>query len=424
MPRIGRSYLLLFTSSVVSNLGDGITLVAFPLLVATLTRDPTTVAGIVVVTRLPWLLFALPVGALTDRLDRKRVMWQANFVRFVAMAGLAAAVAAGEAPIWLLYVLALVVGVAEVFYDNAAQTFLPQIVASSLLPRANGRLIAGETVANQFLGPPLGAALFALAGAIPFAVDAATFALTVPLLLAIPGSFRVAPAEPAATRHLGREILAGLRWLWGHRLIRLLALLLGLVNFSASAVFSVLVLYAQDELGVGDLAFALLITAGAVGAVAGGVSAGRLTDRFGPGPLLVVAYFALAATPVLLGTLPVVGLAVAVMAVEGCAGAVWNVITVSLRQTIIPAPLLGRVNSVYRFIGWGSIPLGALAAGILAALWGVTATYIIIGVGLPLIGLAVARPLLTLVDAASADGLEGDEAAAVQDDGGTGHPAT
>ena len=429
--RLGRPFVLLFTSSTISNLGDGVTIVALPLLVATLTRDPTTVAGLALVSRLPWLLFALPVGALTDRLDRKRVMCQANLFRAAAMGGLAVAVATDTITIWLLYALALLIGIAEVFYDNSAQAFLPQIVAPALLARANGRLFAAATVTNEFAGPPLGALMFSAAVAAPFVLDATSFAVTVPLLWAIAGRFRPATEAGAAPRHLGREIMAGLRWLWSHRLLRLLAILLGLANFANTAAFSILVLFAQDELGASDVEFGLLITAGAVGAVAGGLLAGRVTDRFGSGPALVATFLTFAVVQTSVGLVSQLWVVAALFAVNGVATIVWNVITVSLRQTVIPPALLGRVNSVYRFVGWGAIPLGALAGGLLAAAIGLRGTYVVTGLALVAVGLAAAPLLLRSaaeLDSGATSSLdsvaEGDQAPAVHHDGGAGDPAS
>ena len=428
--RLGRPFQLLFASSTISNLGDGVTIVALPLLVATLTRDPTTVAGLALVSRLPWLLFALPVGALTDRLDRKRVMWQANIFRAAAMGALAAAVATDGITIWLLYLLAALIGVAEVFYDNSAQALLPQIVPAAHLPRANGRLFAAATVTNEFAGPPLGALVFSAAVAAPFLLDAATFAVTVPLLWAIPGRFGPAGEARTAPRHLGREIMTGLRWLWSHQLLRLLAILLGIANFANTAAFSILVLLAQDVLGASDLGFGLLITAGAVGAVAGGLLAGRVTDRFGPGPALVATFFIFAVVQTSVGLISQLWVVAVLFVLNGVATMVWNVITVSLRQTVIPPGLLGRVNSVYRFVGWGAIPLGALAGGLLASALGLRATFVVTGLALVAVGLAAAPLLLRSVNAAEAAGgasldgfAEGDEPTAVHDDGGARDPS-
>ena len=287
-PGLGRRFWLLFTSTTVSNLGDGITVAALPLLVASLTRDPAAVAGVALASRLPWLLFALPVGALTDRLDRRRTMIAANLVRGTVAAALAVVVATGSAEVWMLYVSGFVIGIAEVFYDNAAQTFLPSIVAASQLSTANGRMLTAELVANSFAGPPLGALLFTVAVSLPFLLDAGSFLLTVPLLIVIGGSYRAtgpdtagAGGRTAPRRRLHVEIAEGLRWLWGNQLLRLLAVMLAVANFAGTMGQAIFVLFAQEELEVGDRAFGVLLTAFAVGGVAGGMVASRVHRRAG-----------------------------------------------------------------------------------------------------------------------------------------------
>ncbi len=375
--RARHRFRLLLTASTISNLGDGVTLAALPLLIATLSRDPLVVAGLGVVNRLPWLLFALPVGAVTDRWDRRVIMWRANTVRFAAITSLAVAVAADVHAVWTLYVAAALVGTAEVFYDNAAQTLLPSLVDPRHLHRANGRLGAAELVANGFAGPPLGAALFVIAASLPLFVDAATFGLSALLILAIPGLYR--PPATTAPPRLRAEIKQGLRWLWHHDLIRTLAVLLAITNFAGNAGLSILVLFAQDELGLGDLGFGLLLTAGAAGGVIGALIAGRINDRFGPGPSLLGAYVTIAMALGLVGFTSSPIAAGTLIAVLSFAGMTWNVITVSARQKLIPDELLGRVNSVYRFLGWGAIPIGAGAGGILATLTNLRTVFIATG---------------------------------------------
>lgn len=369
---------MLLGASTASNLGDGVTLAVLPLLIATMSRDPLVIAGLGLVNRLPWLLFALPVGAVTDRWDRRVIMWRANTVRFAVVAALAVAVATDVHAVWTLYLAAALVGTAEVFYDSAAQTLLPSLVDARELHRANGRLGAAELVANGFAGPPLGAALFVVAASLPFFVDAATFGLSALLILAIPGLYRPSVTTTESPR-LTAEIKQGLRWLWHHELIRILAVLLAITNFAGNAGLTILVLFAQDELGLGDVGFGLLLTAGAAGGFVGALVAGRVNKRFGPGPSLLGAYVTIAMALALVGFTSSPVLAGSLIAVLSFAGMTWNVITVSARQKLIPDALLGRVNSVYRFLGWGAIPAGAGAGGILASLTDLRTVFIASG---------------------------------------------
>ena len=369
---LGPEYRKLWTASTVSNLGDGITWVAAPLLAATLTRDPVLVAGLAFAHRLPWLLFTLVSGALVDRLDRRRIMWTADAVRTVMIGLLGLAVYAGLANLPLLYAVFFVLGTAETLFDNASQAILPAVVDRENLEKANGRLFGGQLVANEFAGPPLGGVLFAAAAAAPFLLDAGTFAAAAALVLAMRGSFRPGRAERPRTT-MRAEIFEGLRWLWGQPLLRTLAVMLGIMNAVHAAYTSIFVLFAQDILGLGEVGYGILLTSGALGGLIGSLVADRIIVVFGHGRTLLGSVLLSAAA---LGGTAVTGNAFAVgglFVLVGICAVVWNVITVSLRQAVIPENLFGRVNSVYRLLGWGAIPIGALLGGFLARGLGLTA---------------------------------------------------
>ena len=359
----------------VSNLGDGITLVAGPLLAASLTRDPALVAGLTFAQRLPWLLFSLLSGALVDRLDRRRLMAAVDLFRTVVVGVLGIAVVLGWASLPLMYVAFFLLGTAETLFANASIAIMPAVVPVERLERANGRLFAAELSANEFAGPPIGGALFAAAAALPFLVDAGTFAASAALLLALRGRFRVAAAEGPAGTTIAAEIAEGLAWLLRHRLLLVLAIMLGAGNLTFSATFSVLVLLAQDVLGLGSVGYGVLLTAGGVGGVLGSLLAERVGARLGTGRALFLvllvqgpafAVIALSGNPFVVG---------AMVAVEALAAFVWNVLTFALRQTLIPEGLLGRVTSAYRLVGVGSGALGAVVGGLLAREFGLTAPY-------------------------------------------------
>ena len=370
--RLGPEYRKLWTASTVSNLGDGVTEVAAPLLAATLTRDPVLVAGLAFAHRLPWLLFTLVSGALVDRLDRRRIMWTADAVRTAMIGLLGLAVYAGLANLPLLYAVFFVLGTAETLFDNASQAILPAVVDREKLEKANGRLFGAQLVANEFAGPPLGGILFAAAAAAPFLLDAGTFAAAAALVLAMRGSFRPGRAERPRTT-MRTEILEGLRWLWGQPLLRTLAVMLGIMNAVYAAYSSIFVLFAQDILGLGEVGYGILLTSGAFGGLIGSLVADRIIVFFGHGRTLLgsvlLSAAALGGTAVIENAFVIGGLFVLV----GISAVVWNVITVSLRQAVIPENLFGRVNSVYRLLGWGAIPIGALLGGFLARGLGLTA---------------------------------------------------
>jgi MFS family permease len=371
---LGANYRKLWLAHGVSNLGDGVTIAALPLLAATLTRDPAVFAGVTLAGRLPWLLFALIAGALTDRLDRRRIMGWVQAARFGLVMLLAVAAAGGWASIAMLYALAFALGICETLFDNASQTIMPSLVTREDLERANGRLYAVELVANQFAGPPLGALLFTLAVGLPFILDATTFAAAAVLILTIGGTFRV-EREPAARSSIRSEIAEGLRWLWRNRLLRTLALMLGALNLTETATLAIFPLFALEILEVGEVGYGVLLVAFAVGSFIGTLVADRLIAGVGRGTLLLAVVVSLAAADAVTGissSAIVVGL---MLALIGFCSILWNIITVSLRQTIIPGQLLGRVNSVYRFLGWGAMPIGAVVGGVLAAAYGLRAPF-------------------------------------------------
>lgn len=376
--RLGPGFARLWTAGAISNLGDGVALAALPLLAASLTGSPTTVAAVAAAGALPWLLFSLVGGAIADRTDRRRAMAVVDAFRFAAMGLLAIALAADVATIPLLIIVSFALGCAETVFDNASQALLPSVVAETQLETANGRLEGAQIVANQFVGPPLGAWLFAIAAAAPFALDAATFLAAAGLVLLLRGSFR--PTRDLAATTVRSDIAAGLRWLFAHRLLRSLAIALGVMNMVGMAAMAILVLYARRVLHLGDVEYGFLLTAEAAGAVLGSLVAAGISARFGAGRTLTLAILG-AASSFLIPALWAQPVAVAfALALGGCAGLVWNIITVSLRQTLVPDVLLGRVNSAYRMIGWGTMPVGALLGGVLADAFGLRAPFLVAGV--------------------------------------------
>jgi MFS family permease len=372
---LGPEYRKLWTASTVSNLGDGVTMVAGPLLVASLTRDPVLVAGIAFAQQLPWLLFSLISGALVDRLDRRWVMWTVDGFRTVLLGFLGLAVLLDFVNIPLLYVVFFLMGTAETLFDTASVSILPAVVPSENLEKANGRLFGAQIVSNQLAAPPLGGFLFAVAASVPFILDAGTYAAAAVLVLFMRGKFKAERQEGMPPTTMRAEISEGLRWLWGNKLLRTLAISLGIMNLTSTATISIFVLFAQERLGLGSVGYGVLFTSIAIGGVAGSLLAEYLVGWLGAGTTMRMGLLieAVTAGVIALSREPlVVG---AMLALFGFHAIVWNVITISLRQQIIPERLLGRVNSVYRLLGLGGMSLGALLGGVLARGFGLTAPF-------------------------------------------------
>jgi MFS family permease len=376
---LGLPFWQLWSASTLSNLADGLVKIALPLVAVTLTDSPGLVAGITLAVTLPWLLFALPAGALADRVDRRLAMVTANVVRAAAVAVLAVTLVLGlqssTAAIWALYAVALLLGTAETVYDTCAQSILPQVVPRDRLPRANGRLIAAELTANEFVGPPLGGLLVAAGIAAAFATPAGLWAVAVGALLLLRGSFAVPREEPTTLR---ADVAEGLRYLWRHRLLRTLAAMTGLFNFATNATFAVFVLYAvgpDSAMGLTEVGYGVLFAILAAGSLIGALLADPVIRRLGRSRSLlsgILGGVGVVGAPVLT-TNPLV--IAGAFLVGGLTNALWNVVAVSLRQRITPDRILGRINSSYRLVAWGTRPLGAAAGGLLGELFGLRAVF-------------------------------------------------
>lgn len=355
-----------------SNLGDGLVSLAIPWLASLLTRDALAIAGVALATRLPWLVFSLHAGALTDRFDRRRLMIVANSLRAVVVGGAALAVLFGIMTVPLLYVVGFALGMCEVVFDNTSQTILPGLVPRERLERANGNIMGAQMVIAEFVARPIAGALVGVALSLPFAIDAATAAVSVALIAAIPGRYGAAHDASVPRPRMRTQIAEGLRWLWQHRLLRLLAISLGIMNGMMAGAMATYVLFVQEILLLDGLGFGLLLAGGSLGGLLGSILAPNVTRAIGSGPSLTFGLTApVAALAVIASTSdPIV--AGAGMAAFGFTAIMWNVVTVSLRQTLIPDPLLGRVNSVYRFFGWGAMPIGTLLGGALVSVVEVT----------------------------------------------------
>lgn len=364
-----RNYLCLIGASGATNLADGIASVAFPWLATLLTRDPFLIGLVAFAGRLPWLLVALPAGVVTDRADRRRLIVQADCFRLalaIAVVGLIWMIPDTPAPdiatkfVLALSALAFLLGCAEVLRDNAAQTLMPTVVKHSQLEQANGQLWSVETVLGQFIGPPLAGVLIALSLSSAFVVNAAAFALAAVMVWVISTPPRAAPNR----RAWHAEAIEGLRWLWSRPVLRRLAIALGVVNGLQSLAFVVLVLVSQERLGLSASGFGLLLSAGAAGGVLGGVACPWIAARLGPQHSLTVALGCFVLPFAIIAVADHALIVAAALFLMSFVSTLWNVVTVSYRQRTIPDDLFGRVNSVYRFFGWGTMSLGALLGGI------------------------------------------------------------
>ena len=383
--KLGASYWKLWSATGVSNLGDGIVSIAYPWLASAVTRSPLLIALAAVASRLPWLIFTLHAGVLTDRFDRKKIIVAMDLCR-----GLLTLVVGGVVYLereslpalnelaslsmletnyslyFVIFLSAFLFGLAEVLRDNTAQTLMPAVVDEKDLEKANGRMWSAEALTNSFIGPPIGSFIISIAIFLPFFVDAATFFIAAALIATMKPTVKsFKPEVKSGPINFRSEIKEGFTWLWRHELLRPMAIVLGLLNGIAAMSGAVFILFAQEVLGTTVFIFAILGTAAAVGGILGGLLGPKVSEKIGRGPSLAIALFVTPAMTLLIGFTSLWYLVWIFIAIETFAGVLWNVVTVSLRQSLIPSQLLGRVNSVYRFFAWGTIPIGTLLGGAL-----------------------------------------------------------
>ena len=409
----GRGFARLWAASAVSNVGDGVYGTALPLLAATLTRDPLLVSVVSFAEWLPWLLFGLLSGALLDRWDRRRVMWTVDAARFAVVGGLAVAVLLDRAGIALLATVGFLLGTGQTLVDTGAHSILPALVSRDpqRLERANGRLVGTQVVAQELAGPPAGGFLFSVATWIPFAVDAVSFAAGSALVAGIRGRFGPATADlgDAGRRTtLRAEIAEGLRWLAGHRVLRATAGMVAVVNLLASGGGAVMVLFAQEKLGLNAVGFGLLLSGSAVGGVLGSVVAARLARVVGTAGIVIWTMVLSALAYLVFGLSTGPWLAGAMFGLVGFFTVVFNVVLGSLRQALSPDRLLGRVISAFRLFSYGAVPLGSLLGGLVARTFGLRAPFVVAGVVIPVTAL-LCLPAInarTIADARRAAGID------------------
>lgn len=372
--RLGRSFRWLLAAAIVNNAGDGVALAAGPLLVASQTRDPVLVSMALLSEYLPVLLFGVLGGALADRVDRRRMVALVNLGRSAVLAVLVITIVSGTVNIAVVLVALFVLGTAETFADSASSAILPGLVARRDLGIANARMQGAFLLTNQLLTPPIGAFLFAAGMALPFAANAAAFALGAVLISRVTTSSRGRAGE-GNERGLGAEMIEGIRWLIGHPPMRTLALTILTFNVTYGAAWSVLVLYAGDRLGMDEVGFGLMTTAVAVGGIVGTVSYGRLERRFSLGDIMRVGLLIETGTHLALALTTTPAIALATLVVFGAHAFVWGTTSTVVRQRAVPDELLGRVGGVYRVAITGGLVVGTPLGGLLARSFGITAPF-------------------------------------------------
>ncbi len=372
-PRLGVGFRWLLASSWTSNLGDGFAIAAGPLLVASQTDNAFLVSLAALVQWLPPLVFGLYAGVMSDRLDRRRLVVAVDGLRAVVLVVIAASIVSGTVSIAVVLVSLFLLGTAEVFADNASHTLLPMLVRRDDLAIANARIQTGFITVNQLVGPPLGAALFAVGMAWPFIGQAVLVAAGALLMSRILLPAHGAPTRPA--KAINREIAEGVRWVRHHPAVRTLVLTIFTFNITFGAAWSVLVLYASHRLGLGVVGFGLITTVSALGGFVGTLSYGWITRRVSLGNIMRIGLIIETLTHLGLALTTVPAVAMAIFFVFGAHAFVWGTTSTTVRQRAVPTELQGRVGSVNTVATFGGLVVGSALGGLLAQRFGLTAPF-------------------------------------------------
>jgi MFS family permease len=381
-------FLKLWSAETISQFGSQIDDIAFPL-VAILVLDASAfeVAVLVTVLFLPFIFFTLPAGVWVDRLPRRPVLIVGDFGRAALYATVPIAYVADVLTLWQLYVVGFLVGVFQVFFDVAYQSYLPSLVDRDQIIEGNSKFEISRSAA-QISGPGLGGILVEILTA-PYAVlaDALSFLASGLFILRIrKPEERPEPVTPEGEKpSFWAELKEGLGFVLGNPNLRAQAGCTGTSNFFFSVGFSIYLVFAVRELGLSPGAIGLVFSIGAIGSLVAAFSAMRVSRRFGIGPTTIVvtvlntpAFLAVAFAPEGNQAIPIL---VASQLVLGFAIVTYNIVQVSYRQAICPTRLQGRMNSAMRFIVWGTIPLGTIAGGALGTFVGLRETILIGALG-------------------------------------------
>lgn len=382
--RLGSPFRRLLASSLITNTGDGIALAAGPLLVASQTRDPFLVSLAVLAQTVPVLLFGFAAGVVADRVDRRRIIVAVNLVRAVILGLLAVTIATGAVSIAVVLGALFALGTAETFADVGSASLLPRLVRREDLGIANARLSGSALLTNRLVAPPIGAFVFAVGMALPFATDAACFLLGAVLVGRL--RYREAPVDAgpggsagsAGSRTPGgwrSDMVEGIRWLAAHPPMRTLAITIIAFNVTFGAAWSVLVLYASERLAMDEVGFGLMTTASAIGGIVGTVSYGRLERRFSLADIMRVGLLIETFTHLTLALTTIPAVALGTFVVFGAHAFVWGTTATAVRQRAVPDALLGRVTGVYHVGVFGGIVAGTPIGGLLARELGITAPF-------------------------------------------------
>jgi MFS family permease len=394
---LGRPFWTLWTAFSASNFGDGLSLVAMPLLSITLTDDARLIATVTMFQFLPFLIIGLPAGVVLDRFDRRWIAVVAQVMRAGVLAALVMTILTGAVSIGILMGASFLIGVSEVMTDGGLPALVRELVRSDQLEVANARLMATQRVTNAFIGPPLGALLLEVDSWLPFAMAAVLSLVSVGGLTQLPGRYRPEQAETVAPFRVQASM--GLRYVWSHPVLRPLALAVATFSFVGAAGNAVFVLLVTERFGLSSFGFGVMMSVGAVSSVLMTFVVASFIQRTSHATSMRFSVVAFTVGSLLFGLTTVAAIAFVAAAINGMADPTWNIVSSTVRQRLVPDEVFGRMMTAYLFIAWGMKPFGALLGGVVAEAWGPQWVSLGAAVGVGSL-FVVARPMFRRVDAA------------------------
>jgi MFS family permease len=366
---MGPAFNRMWASSLVSNLSDGILVAAAPLLAISLTDSTVLISAIGAMVMLPWLLFAIPIGVLVDRVDRRFVLAGANATRSAIVGGLALLIATDHVTIYWLLVTAFVIGVCEVAADTTAQSLIPQILDEKNYEKGNSRLQISETVVQGFIGSPISGFIYAAAMFLPFFINSVGFAVSALLALSIPIKYlqdvRQEDVQKESKNFLA-EMKFGIRYLYTQKVLRRLVLTTASIGVCYSVGTATIVLFIIDELALPKQFFGIILTIQGIGAIVGSLVAPRASKIFGRSQVMTFCIFTSSLALLLQGFSTNIYYFVALATFGAFTISQWNILLMATYQTVIPNDLYGRIHGTRRTLVWGLMPIGSLFGGVLA----------------------------------------------------------
>ena len=366
---MGPAFNRMWASSIISNLADGVMLAAVPLLAISLTDSPVLISLIGAMVMLPWLLFAIPIGVMVDRVDRRFILAGANASRSAVVGILALLIATDHVTIFWLLAAAFIIGVCEVAADTAAQSLIPQILDEKDFEKGNSRLQISETVIQGFIGAPISGFIYAAAIYLPFFINSLGFAISALFALSIPVKYlqdlRVDDADKTP-KHFVEDMKFGIAYLFNQKVLRRLVVTTTTIGLCYSMGSATMVLFIIKELGLAEKYFGIIMAIQGVGAIAGSLVASRTSSKFGRSKVMTFAIIASSAVLLIQGFSPNIYIFVALATFGGFVISQWNILLMATYQTVIPKELYGRIHGTRRTLVWGAMPIGSLLGGVLA----------------------------------------------------------